>query len=248
MSNPFVWYELITDDTAGAAAFYESVVGWTAQDSGQPGPTYTLFATKEGGVAGLLKAPVPSMSPVWVGYVSVDDVDDYANRFVAAGGAIHRAPDDIPTIGRFAMVADPQGAGLVLFKALPRADGAGPPSLDEPGYPGWRELMTTDSGAAYDFYADMFGWEKSGGHDMGPMGVYHLFAYDGADRGGIMTAPGAPRWGYYFRVDAIGAAVGRLKAAGGTVNNGPNQVPTGDWVVQATDVQGAKFALVSANA
>jgi hypothetical protein len=248
MSNSFVWYELITDDTTSAAKFYESVVGWTARDSGQPGPAYTLFTTKEGGVAGLLQMPRESMAPAWVGYVSVEDVDDYARRFVAAGGAIHRAPDDIPTVGRFAMVADPQGAGLVLFKALPRADGAGPPSLDEAGYPGWRELVTTDGEAAYAFYADMFGWEKSGGHDMGPMGMYHLFAYDGRDRGGIFTSVGAPSWGYYFRVDAIGAAVERLKAAGGSVNNGPNQVPTGDWVGQAADPQGAKFALVSANA
>ena len=146
---------------------------------------------------------------LWMGYVGVDDVDDYAKRFDSAGGAIHRAPADIPGIGRFSVVANPQGAVLVLFKAIPRDDGGAPPALDKPGYPSWRELVTTDGPAAFAFYSKMFGWQKSTGHDMGPMGIYQLFAYDGADRGGIMTKPAhipEPFWGYYFRVEAIGAA------------------------------------------
>jgi len=52
-------------------------------------------------------------------------------------------------------------------------------------------------------------------------------------------------WGYYVRVDGAGAAIERLKAAGGTVVNGPMQVPTGEWVVQAQDPQGAHFGLNS---
>jgi hypothetical protein len=185
--------------------------------------------------------------PVWMGYVAVDDVDDYAGRFAAAGGAVRHAPDDIPGIGRFAVVADPQGAALVLFKPL---SGEAVPAHDAPGYPGWRELAATDGPSAFEFYAKMFGWEKSATHDMGPMGVYQLFAYDGADRGGMMTKPSfipAPFWGYYFRVEAIAPAVEKIKAGGGAVINGPHQVPTGDWIVQATDPQGAKFALTSPN-
>lgn len=251
VTGKFNWYELMTTDTKAAQDFYGRVVGWTTEDVGQG--AYFTFNTSEGGVAGLLKAPEDSAgaSPVWIGYVAVDDTDDYAKRFEAAGGAIHRPPTDIPGIGRFSVVADPQGAALALITPLPRADGAGPPALDGPGYPSWRELVTTDGPSAMEFYAKMFGWEKSAGHDMGPMGVYQLFAYDGRDRGGIMTRPThipASFWGYYFSVDAIGAATARLKAGGGTVVNGPMQVPTGDWVVQARDPQGAAFALQSPNA
>jgi hypothetical protein len=251
VTGKFNWYELMTTDTQAAEAFYGKVVGWTSEDVGQG--AYFTFNTPQGGVAGLLKVAddQAGAGPVWLGYVAVDDVDDYAKRFEAAGGAVHRAPADIPGVGRFSVVADPQGAALVLFAPLPRADNAAPPAMDAPGYPSWRELVTTDGPSAFEFYAKMFGWEKSAGHDMGPMGVYQLFAYDGADRGGIMTRPAhIPRsfWGYYFRVDAIGAATERLKAGGGTVVNGPMQVPTGDWVVQATDPQGAAFALQSPNA
>jgi hypothetical protein len=251
VTGKFSWYELMTTDIKAAQDFYGKVVGWTTEDVGQG--AYFSFNTSEGGVAGLLKAPedAAGAGPVWLGYVAVDDTDDYARRFEAAGGTIHRPPTDIPGIGRFSVVADPQGAALALITPLPRADGGAPPALDGPGYPSWRELVTTDGPSAMEFYSKMFGWEKSAGHDMGPMGVYQLFSYDGADRGGIMTRPThipASFWGFYFGVEAIGAATERLKAGGGTVVNGPMQVPTGDWVVQARDPQGAAFALQSPNA
>jgi predicted enzyme related to lactoylglutathione lyase len=57
-----------------------------------------------------------------------------------------------------------------------------------------------------------------------------------------------PFWAFYFNVDGIAAAVERLKAGGGTVVNGPMQVPGGQWIVQAIDPQGAHFSLVSYNA
>jgi len=57
-----------------------------------------------------------------------------------------------------------------------------------------------------------------------------------------------PNWGFYFGVDATGAAGERIKAGGGTVLQGPMQVPTGDWVLQAQDPQGAYFNVHSSNA
>ncbi|HEY2177850.1 MAG TPA: VOC family protein [Caulobacteraceae bacterium] len=241
----FVWYELMTPDPPAARGFYEGVIGWTSEDVG--GGAYWTFNTDEGGVAGLVALAGDSMvtSPAWAGYVAVDDVDDYAGRFTAAGGTVIRPPAEIPGIGRSAMVTDPQGAALVLFKAI-RADG--PPAHDAPGYPAWRELMAADGGKAMAFYERMFGWKNSANFDMGPMGTYHLFAYDGDDRGGMMTKPefiDHPYWGFYFRVEAIGAAAERIKAGGGQITNGPHQVPTGDWIVQAQDDQGAHFALIS---
>jgi hypothetical protein len=56
-----------------------------------------------------------------------------------------------------------------------------------------------------------------------------------------------PAWNFYFQVDSIEAAIERLKAAGGRVNVGPFQVPTGGWIVQGFDPQGASFCLLSGN-
>jgi predicted enzyme related to lactoylglutathione lyase len=98
------------------------------------------------------------------------------------------------------------------------------------------------------FYSDLFGWTKADTVDMGPMGIYQLFAAGGDAIGGMMTktpqSP-APFWLYYFNVDAIDAAVERITAAGGKVIQGPHEVPGGSWIVQALDPQGALFALVA---
>jgi len=65
--------------------------------------------------------------------------------------------------------------------------------------------------------------------------------------GGMMAKP--PQvpvscWNFYVCVDSIKSSIGRIQAGGGKVVNGPNQVPGGNWVIQAQDPQGAMFALV----
>jgi predicted enzyme related to lactoylglutathione lyase len=89
---------------------------------------------------------------------------------------------------------------------------------------------------------------------MGPMGTYQTFGLDGRDGrgdiGGMMkTPPGAPAtgwWAYYIHVDALGAAIERVKSAGGSIVNGPHEVPGGGWIAQGLDTEGAMFSLVSA--
>ena len=94
----------------------------------------------------------------------------------------------------------------------------------------------------------MFGWRKGETLDMGPNGVYQLFATGGDAVGGMMTKMPempVPAWVYYINVDAIDAAMGRVTAGGGTVINGPMEVPGGQWILQGLDPQGAMFALVA---
>lgn len=107
--------------------------------------------------------------------------------------------------------------------------------------------MTTDTQAAGEFYRSVVGWMT---RSMDGGGVdYTVFETPGeAGIGGMMTKPpGQPAsfWTYYITVDGIGAGVNRVKAAGGTVINGPMPVPGGDWIVQGLDPQGAMFALFS---
>lgn len=249
-TGQFHWYELQTTDAAAAEAFYCAVVGWRAEHMGpQPGG-YTTFNTAKGGVAGMRTLEAGEGGPAWVGYVATPDVDAAAERLQAAGGVVRQPPTDIPGILRFAAVSDPQGAPFVIYTGF-AAEGPPAGGPDEPGYAGWRELMAADGAKALAFYAGQFGWSQTGEFDMGPMGVYRLWTDGrGADAGGMMTRPpgfeGVP-WRYYFQVDAIDAAAARVAAAGGRVENGPMQVPTGIWVLQASDPQGAAFALMSPN-
>jgi uncharacterized protein len=55
----------------------------------------------------------------------------------------------------------------------------------------------------------------------------------------------ASHWGFYVSVESIESAIARIEANGGTVTQGPHQVPDGSWIVQAVDPQGAAFALTS---
>ena len=169
-----------------------------------------------------------------------------AEKVKQKGGKIYRAPDNIPGIGRFAIVADPQGAAFALFKGEGEAPPA--PPRGTPGQAGWRELYANDHVAALDFYGELFGWTKADHVDMGDMGIYQLFAKGGEPIGGMMNKMPqmpAPYWTYYFNVEGADAAAARVKAAGGQVLMEPMEVPGGDWIVNGLDPQGAAFNLVA---
>jgi predicted enzyme related to lactoylglutathione lyase len=243
--NGFVWYELVTSDVRAASAFYAHVTGWSMAAAGMPGIDYTLAKIGDRQVAGLTGFPPDAGAgpPMWFGYIRVDDVDAAAERVHAAGGAVHRPPSDIPGVGRFALVADPQGAMFMLF----RESGNPAPGVADAASPiGWHELHTADCDAALGFYQDLFGWEKSVANDMGPMGIYQTFSVAGTWTGGMMNAGGSgePRWLYYISVDDIDAATARVVEAGGEVQHGPHAVPGGSWVITGKDPQGAEFALM----
>lgn len=255
MHGSFIWYELMTDDTAAAAEFYSKVTGWQVKDSGMPGMGYTLFAIPgyDMGVAGMMEL-TPEMKkqgipPNWGGYVYVDDVDAKAKEFAENGGTVHKQPEDIPQVGRFAVVADPHGAVIYLFKPdMPEGPLPPSPEVNSPGTFGWRELMAGDGAEAMAFYSKVFGWKEDNRMDMGPMGFYHLFSVDGLQIGGMMTRPPevpVASWGYYINVEAIDAAAERVKAEGGQVLNGPMEVPGGSWIINCMDPQGAYFSLVA---
>ena len=253
-AGKFCWYEWMGDNPAAAAEFYAHVVGWTAKNAAAPGERpYTVLSANGVGVAGMItisaEAKAKSAPPCWAGYIWVDDVDSTAAKLVTAGGAVQRAPADIPGVGRFAVVTDPHGAYFRLFR-----DSGGnpppPPAPETPGLVGWRELHAGDGVAAFAFYAKLFGWTKRQGMDMGAAGVYQLFGLAGEDRdyGGMMTRMPempTPMWLYYFNVPAIDAAAERVKAKGGKIANGPTEVPGSLWMVQAFDPEGALFALLA---
>lgn len=250
----FVWYELMVPDIGKAIEFYGAVIGWNARDAGVPGFDYKLLYAGERMVAGLMALNGPQDQAGWLGYVGVADVDASVARILQKGGTILMPADDIPNIGRYAVVADPQGAVFALFQPnmddQPQEEGA--PTGVQAGAPGWHELYARDGDTAFDFYEQLFGWKISHSMDMGEMGQYRIFTANdpkapGMDMGGLMTAPNGmpPHWGFYFVVSDFQSAVERVKAAGGAVVNGPMQVPGGQWIANCRDPQGVYFSLSS---
>jgi hypothetical protein len=255
--SEFFWYELMTSDQDAAIDFYGKVVGWNADAQAQSTPDgmrYTILSAGDRGMGGVLQISDDMQAngarPAWVGYIHVADTDAAARSIADAGGAVHMEPTDIPTIGRFALVADPGGAAFYVMTPLPRADEPPPADPTTLGLVSWRELYAGDGGkAAFDFYSGRFGWEILGEMDMGPMGTYRIFGADGVQMGGMMDKPErvpVSAWNFYVNVDSVDSAVERIKDNGGQIVMGPVDVPGGSWVVQGVDPQGAHFALISA--
>jgi predicted enzyme related to lactoylglutathione lyase len=113
----FVWDELLTTDVDGAKAFYGEVVGWTPRDLDmEESGVYTMFHTGEAQRAGAMQVP-PGLEapPHWLTYLACDDVDATVARAEELGGQTYKAPFDVPTVGRMAILADPTGAVFGVY-------------------------------------------------------------------------------------------------------------------------------------
>jgi len=112
LHGAFSWCELLTTDVAQAKNFYSKLFGWTLEPASIPGTDYTLV--KYGGeqMGGMMNIPpaAKGMPPCWGVYVTVDDVDATAKLAVEMGGKVCMPPQDIPQVGRFCVLQDPQGA------------------------------------------------------------------------------------------------------------------------------------------
>lgn len=248
------WFELTTAKGTldKATDFYGKLFDWTMQDAGMAGFTYLLASDAGDMVAGLMEMPddLADTQPFWMVYFEVVDTDATASRIRELGGRIHSGPADIPDTGRFAIAVDPQGASFGILQPLPMdpslPEKVGAWNQQKEGRGNWVELMSTDPGAGFSFYADLFGWQKSTPVDMGGMGTYQVFSHEGVDIGGIMGLGDAPisKWLPYFGVRNVGGAIKRIEGAGGLVLYGPTEVPGGAVIAVARDPQTVHFAIV----
>jgi uncharacterized protein len=243
----FIWYELMTGDLGASAAFYGAVLDWSFPPSKSEPDDYWEVQVGDVFVGGMLRLK-PEMEaggarPAWLGYIAVDDVDASVTSIEAAGGKTYLPGRDMPGVGRFAMVADPQGAPFYVMRPIPPAGDPDATShafaSERPmmGHCAWNELMTSDKDAALTFYNRQFGWVKDGDMDMGPMGKYDFIRH-GFAIGAMMNRPPempVSAWAYYFRVPDIDASVEMIKASGGQVINGPMEVPGGDWCLNGKE-------------
>jgi hypothetical protein len=244
----FVWYEHVTKDPKAAIAFYSDVIGWQTQPFGQGGD-YTMWVGSQGPLGGVIGLPEQAAKmgapPHWMGHVQVENVDASAALVKELGGQIHHGPEDIPTVGRFAVIADRQGAFLSIFQ--PSGDLMKLHDASKPGEFCWSELVTSDSAAAFAFYAKLFGWKVIEDVNMGDLGNYRVFGLGDVRVGGMMTTPKGskipPLWGYYTQVSNLEVAIERATKRDAKVLNGPMEVPGGARIAQLLDPQGAVFAL-----
>jgi predicted enzyme related to lactoylglutathione lyase len=222
-----------------------------------PGMQYTMVGPADHAVAGMMaltdEMKAAGAGPGWTGYVAVDDVDAAAAHTQRLGGQVFVPPQDIPQRRPLLDRQRPAGHGAGAVQGHAQSEGMEPPPPPAPGTPGhigWHELHTTSLDGALAFYGELFGWRKGETMDMGPNGVYQLFATgaqgDEADGGMVLKQADAKRSPTGCTTStwpAWTASVARISAGGGKVLMGPHQVPGGSWIVIGSDPQGAAFAV-----
>ena len=235
----FIWHENNSTDAEKAKSFYTELLGWDTE--AWPGEMeYTIIKVGDKGHGGISAAQGGAPSH-WMGNVFVEDVDEVARRTEAAGGRILYGPEDIPQVGRFALIADPQGATVSAFAPQPQGEG----ELGE-GVFVWDELHTSDPAAAKSFYGEVLGWAARD-EDMGGM-TYTIFQNrSGTDVAGCSELhdgePG-PNWLVYIAADDIDATTARAQELGAKVLVEPMDIPSniGRFSV-LQDPTGAVFGL-----
>ena len=242
----FVWHELGTNDVKQAVRFYSELFGWKTreQDMG-PGFTYTMLKAGDTDVGGIAPLdPADKAPPHWRAYCTVPDVDAAARRAAQLGGGVLVPPTDIPNVGRFAVVVDPQGGVLLPFRSdqPEMAETQGPPPV---GTFCWDELMTSDPVAAVAFYTEIYRWTVTE-QDMGPGGTYRVLKRGDVMTGGIMKLP-MPEvptyWGAYVAVANVEATMKRAESLKAKVIVPPADIPNMGRFAIFADPAGAVLAV-----
>ncbi len=112
----FAWNELATSDLAGSEGFYSGLFGWTMES--MPGMDYKMAMVGDRPVAGMMKPPAEKgdVPTTWISYITVEDLDATVARAQELGAHLCMPVTEIPDKGRFAGVADPQGAPIAFWE------------------------------------------------------------------------------------------------------------------------------------
>lgn len=114
----FSWNELMTSDPQGAGSFYCALFGWEIQDAGPDLGHYNVVMLPGGrGIGGIMQTPPEAGDhlPAWGVYITVADTDASVAKAIELGAQVVVPPQDIPKVGRFAWLRDPQGAVFAII-------------------------------------------------------------------------------------------------------------------------------------
>jgi uncharacterized protein len=114
----FSWNDLQTTDVEGAVEFYGELLGWElGAVEGAPGNRHGIRVGEgmNGGIAELApQAAEDGVPSHWLTIFHHEDIEQGVGTVRDGGGTVVVEPFDVPA-GRWAIVADPQGAMFALF-------------------------------------------------------------------------------------------------------------------------------------
>ena len=241
------WTDLWTSDVDGSRRFYSELMGWEAQEPSPEFGGYFMFTRDGVPVAGAM-GPMGDMSASdsWSVYLSVDDLAKTLVTAEQADAQIVSPAMEIADLGRQAVLVDPTGAQIGAWQP---GTFPGFTVLGEPGAPSWFELHTRDHATAVDFYRSTFGWDTDIVADTDEFRYTTMLGPDrGEELAGIMDVSTLPpdsfpvRWGIYWEVHDVDAAVAKVEVLGGSVEADAEDTPYGR-IAMVADPAGASFRL-----
>ncbi len=238
-ANSFAWNEIATRNTDAVSAFYCALFGWTAELADCT-EGYTVFSMGEHPIAGMIEMDDkwPEDAPThWGAYIYVEDVDGTAEKVSDAGGSICCEPMDAGEGGRMAVLTDPTGAVISLYKGGDGMNAFGTGAFC------WNELCTDDTSKSQSFYSDVFGWTAV----EGPEGdcPYTLFQSGEEYVGGMMKMhwEGKPSWIAYVAVDDVDTVASKATELGAQLCAEPQDISNIGRFAVITDPSGGTLGL-----
>jgi hypothetical protein len=238
----FVWFDLATSDVDAAKRFYGELFGWVFSDLAEGDVQYTVVENRSRMIAGIVADPeADGDASLWIGSISVPDVDRAAEQTREAGGIVHDPPQELQDRGRTAFVTDPQGAGVAFL----RASGGDPPDREPAaGDFGWVELWTSDLAGSLAFYVSL-GY-TAGGLQIRGDEPYRVLKVAGEPQAGVVElerGDAGSGWLPYVAVDDLSATLERAVALGGQVVVEPDPEFAEGLTAVIVDPTGAALAV-----
>jgi len=118
--HTLVHFEIPASDPAKIAKFYEQLFGWKFQKWEGGNMDYWLIQHKDASspddtMGGLYKRNTPQEQ--FLNYILVKSVDDSVNKATGLGAKVMMAKQEIPNIGWFAVLTDPDGNTFALYQS-----------------------------------------------------------------------------------------------------------------------------------
>lgn len=237
-----LWYDLITEDAGAVLDFYRQLFGWELVEHK---PHHYVVVRNGRPIAGIsqIERDNPAVDEAfWLAGIAVADVDAAVTRAQSRGATVHVEPKDVEGYGRYAVIADPEEAPVMLLRPTRELGGA-----RGPGAWVWTELWARDLDAEADFYRDVVGYERAQVEVNGS--PYEAFGVGGTPRAGLVEIPVdtvKTAWAPYLQVDDLNGTLIRVEQLGGKVLVSPEALRSRGSVALIADPIGAAFFIYQA--
>jgi predicted enzyme related to lactoylglutathione lyase len=228
MRGRFVWHDLMTTDGERARAFYPELLGWKLVPLKMG--SFTVWLIEHGGIriGTIMEEPGLGRSH-WMPYVSVESVESACRRIAELGGKVCVAPTEIPKLGRFSVVEDPEGA---IFSVIRRPEGI----ISGSGPFVWNELSAIDPERVSKFYAQLFDWQIERIVTDEPY-------WRSSEAGFVKSSHSRAQWIGYLHCESVDLSARRAQSLGAKMLYPPTDIPGIGRFSQLADPTGAPFAL-----